>query len=247
MTAPSSDMTTRKHRQRYVLPDPPEREPEDMTSFKHLGENGNVHHLIQHFGNREATVFGSEKFLSSAPRSPAHSRRIPDLLISFNAKPELYDANNGYVISEQGKAPDFVLEVASPSTGREDVGRKRDDYAAMGILEYWRFDETGEFHGTRLAGDRLVDGAFQTIPIETLEEGVLQGYCEALNLFLRWDHSRLGWYDPDTGRHIVTFDDERLRADAAGARVAEEQRARLAAEARVRELEAELARRDAEG
>ena len=239
MTAPRSEMTTRRQRQRYVLPDPPEREPEDMTSFKHLGENGNVHHLIQHFGNREATVFGSEKFISSTPRSPAHSRRIPDLLIAFNAKPELYDANNGYVISEQGKPPDFVLEVASPSTGREDVGRKRDDYAAMGILEYWRFDETGDFHGTRLAGDRLVDGVYQPLPIETIEAGVLQGYCEALNLFLRWDNGQLGWYDPDTGRHILTFEDERARADA-------EQSARLAAETRVLELEAELARRDSE-
>ena len=25
------------------LPDPPEREPDDMTSVQHLGENGNLH------------------------------------------------------------------------------------------------------------------------------------------------------------------------------------------------------------
>ena len=35
---------------------------------------------------------------------------------------------------------------------------KRAAYAGLGIPEYWRFDETGDFHGTRLAGDRLETG-----------------------------------------------------------------------------------------
>ena len=32
----------------FRFPDPPEREPDDMTSFNQLTPNGNVHHLIQH-------------------------------------------------------------------------------------------------------------------------------------------------------------------------------------------------------
>ena len=52
---------------------------------------------------------------------------------------------------------------------------KRAAYADLEIPEYWRFDETGEFHGARLAGDRLVDGQYEPVPIETLEEGILQG------------------------------------------------------------------------
>ena len=239
MTAPRSKSTKSKLRQRFVLPDPPEREPEDMTSFKHLGENGNVHHLIQHLGNRDSTIFGSELFIAPSPGAPASMRRVPDLLIAFDADPELYRENNGYIVSEQSKPPDFVLEIASPSTGREDTTGKRDYYASLGIPEYWRFDETGQSHGTRLAGDRLVDGEYQPLPIETLEDESLQGYSAALNLFLRWENGQLGWYDPATGRHILTFDDERARAE-------QEQAARLAAEARVRELEAELARRDSE-
>ena len=239
MTAPRSKSTKNKLRQRFVLPDPPEREPEDMTSFKHLGENGSVHHLIQHLGNRDSTIFGSELFIAPSPGAPASMRRVPDLLIAFNADPELYRENNGYIVSEQSKPPDFVLEIASPSTGREDTTGKRDYYASLGIPEYWRFDETGQSHGTRLAGERLVDGEYQPLDIETLEDGSLQGYSAVLNLFLRWENGQLGWYDPATGRHILTFDDERSRAE-------QEQAARLAAEARVRELEAELARRDSE-
>ena len=118
-------------------------------------------------------------------------RRVPDLLIALGADPETYRENNGYIISVQGKPPDFVLEIASRRTGRRDVVQKRARYAALGIPEYWRFDETGEFHGTMLAGDRLVDGGYERIPIETIEEGVLQGYSTALNLFIRWEQGEV--------------------------------------------------------
>ena len=33
---------------------------------------------------------------------------------------ELLKEQNGYAIDRQGKAPDFALEVASPTTGRAD-------------------------------------------------------------------------------------------------------------------------------
>jgi Uma2 family endonuclease len=34
-------------------------------------------------------------------------------------------------------APDLVIEIASPSTARHDLGRKLDTYALAGIPEYW--------------------------------------------------------------------------------------------------------------
>ena len=180
-------------------------------------------------------------------------RRVPDLLIAFGVDPAAYYGSNGYIIQNQGKPPDFVLEVASRSTGSQDTGEKRLDYEALGVAEYWRFDETGQYHGTRLAGDRLVDGRYQPIAIEELADGVLQGRSASLDLYLRWERGRLGWHDPATGRHIATFDSERARADREregrlqeregrlqerDARV-QEREARLTAEARIRELEAE--------
>ena len=95
-------------------------------------------------------------------------------------------------------------------------------------MEYWRFDETGEHHGARLAGDRLVDGRYVPIDIRKLPDGSLEGYSAALNLNLRWENGRLGWHDPAMGEHIATFDTERA--------------GRLQAEARVRELEEEIHR-----
>ena len=144
--------------------------------------------------------------------------RYPDMMIAFDADPEAYDRSNGYIISEQGKPPDFVLEIGSPSTGRVDVEEKRDDYAALGIPEYWRFDETGRSHGARLAGDRLEGGVYRPIAIEALEEDILQGRSAVLHLDLRWEHGQLKWHDPETGRHIATYDDQAARAEGAEAR-----------------------------
>ena len=228
----------------FRLPEPPPREPDEMTSYDHVHKPGNSHHLIQHLGNPDTTLVAAERWIAPAPHSGAAGRRRPDLLIAFNVNPAAYEASNGYIISEQGKPPDFVLEVASRSTADVDVGEKRQDYAALGIPEYWRFDETGEYHGARLAA-----GQYQPIHIPELAGGVLQGYSAALNLYLRWEGGRLGWHDPATGRHIATFEDERARADGerearlyAEARADGEREARLQAEARVRALEAELAR-----
>ncbi len=220
---------------RFRLPEPPERNPDEVTSYQYVHLTGNPHFLAQHFAKPETTIIGAELFLVAARRS--RPLRVPDLLIAFDVDPELYYEQNGYVISDQGKPPDFILEVASPSTATVDTIDKRRDYASFGVPEYWRFDHTGASHGARLAGDRLVGDRYEAIEIVELAPDVLQGESEALKLWLRWDQGQLGWIDPATGEHIPTFDSERE------ARIASEE-ARATAEARVRELEAELRRRE---
>ena len=198
------------HTPHFRLPDTPEdRYDEKMTSAKQITETGSFHHLIHHLGSPETTIIGTDHYLVAAPTRSMAGSRYPDLLIARNVDPEAYERSNGYIIDEQGKPPDFVLEIASRSTGIIDVTVKRDHYAAMGILEYWRFDATGEHHGARLAGDRLVDGRYVPIPIDPLPDNILQGHSRALNLLLRWEQRRLGWHDPATGDHIATFISER--------------------------------------
>ena len=82
-----------------------------------------------------------------------------------------------------------------------------------------------------------MQGRYEPIPIEEVEQGIFQGYSAALGLFIRWEHGELRWHNPETGQEIPTFEQERARADAA-------EEAQAQAEARVRELEAELAGRD---
>ena len=228
MTTPDTTARTSQAGKSFEFPDPPEREPDDMTSFNQTNVTGQTHHLLQHLGNPGATLVAGEHYISLVPTRDMTGLRYPDLLVAFGVDPAAYYRSNAYVISEQGKPPDFVLEIASRSTGRQDVREKRRDYAGLGIGEYWRFDETGRRHGTRLAGDRLVDGEYVAIPIEELEDGDLQGYSTALDLNLRWERGQLAWYDPATGGQIMTYEAQRDRADAA--------------EARVRELEEQLRR-----
>ena len=226
MTASDASAST-KTLVRFQLPEPPERHPDEVTSYKYIHLLGNSMHVAKHLGRPETTIVGAELYIVA--HRGYRPRRVPDLLIAFDVDPDLYDQQNGYVISDQGKPPDFILEVASPSTARIDTIDKRREYAELGVREYWRFDNTGESHGTRLAGDRLAGNRYEPLPIAELSPKVFQGESEVLGLWLRWDHGALAWIDPQTGEHIPTFDRER--------------EARLAAEARVRELEAELRRR----
>ncbi len=230
-------LKTPKSGDHFRFPDPPEREPDDMTSFNQLTPSGSVHHLIQHLGNPDSTLVAGEHYLAMAPASEMTGIRYPDLLIAFDVNPAAYYRRNAYVISEQGKPPDFVLEIVSPSSRRTDRVDKRRDYAALGIPEYWQFDEAGRRPEAKLAGDRLVDGIYQPIAIEELTDSVLQGYSSVLNLHLRWEQGQLTWYDPATGRPILTYSDQRTRAE-------HEREARLAAEARVRELEERLSQQN---
>ena len=206
----------------YQLPEPPEKSPEDrVTSSRQLAPNGNMHCLIDYLGNEETTIVVGDMPLTAAPRLPARQRRYPDLLVAFGVKPELFRENRGYIVSEQGKPPDLVLEFASPSTRANDNGEKRDFYAALGVREYWRFDETDDNESVRLVGETLMEGVYQPLPVEPVSEGVLEGYSPALNLCLRREGGDLRFYDKDLQRYLPTIADERARADVAERRAQE--------------------------
>ena len=213
---------------RFRLPDPPPRELDEVTAFEQVYDDGYLRYLALHFGNLDSTLVTADRWIVASPNSNRARARRPDLIIAFNVRPADYRASNGYIVSEQGKPPDFVMEIASASTADVDTGVKREDYAALGIPEYWRFDETGAHHGSRLAGDILEGDFYRPVPTDQVGLGVVQGYSPVLNLIVRWDQGRLVWVDPATQRPILTYEDQKSRADEA--------------EARVRELEEEIRR-----
>ena len=221
----------------------PDVPPEEMTAFDYVNAPGYPASLAAHFGSPETTIITSEVAAALIPSESYEGVRYPDLLIAFNVSPAARQARNGYLIPEQGKPPEFVLEVASASTGRRDETTKRNDYAGMGVPEYWRFDPSGgRYHRTHLAGDRLVDGAYQPIPIHQANEGHYWGRSEVLGLSLCWEEGQLRFWDPVTQQYLTTYMEEReARLEEREARL-EERNARLAAEARAQRLEEELRR-----
>ena len=214
----------------------PERPPRNnMQNSIYLDRPGHQTALIRHFGELETTLIIGEMAVGWNVRQ-REGLLYPDLLIAFGVDPAAAIARRGYSIDERGKPPEFVLEVASVNTARNDDTHKREGYAAYGIPEYWRFDPTGgEYYRTSLAGDLLVDGEYQPASIVQTDEGRYWGHSEALNLTLCWEYGEMRWYDPVSRSYLRTHDDE------ANGRIAERE-ARIAAEDRVRQLEEELRR-----
>ena len=215
----------------------PERPPRgDLQNSLHLHDPGHQAALTQHFGSLETDLVISEMPIG---RNLSQRRGLlyPDLLVAFNIDREEAIARMGFSVADQGKAPDFVLEIASRNTALNDYTRKRVGYAEFGVPEYWRFDHTGgQYYPSGLAGDRLVDGVYQPIDVIQTEEGMYRGRSEVLGLDLCWEHGQLRWYNPATESYLLTFNQERE-----GRIAAEDQRD--AAEARVRQLEDELRQR----
>ena len=170
----------------------------------------------------------------------------PDCYVVMNISAEATDSierNNVYLLWEVGKAPDFVLEIGSPSTASIDLGRKRDLYAELGVVEYWKYDASGgDFYGEPLVGERLVDGEYRRIEIRREPDGRVWSHSEALNLDLWWEDGALRFYDPVADRWLLSQMEEHERADNAETQ-SEQERARADNfQARLAELEAELRR-----
>ena len=73
----------------------------------------------------------------------------PDAFVVFGVEDRL---RMSYKVWEEGKGPDFVLEVASPNTWREDVERKPGIYAGLGVSEYFSVRPDGRASLATVAG-----------------------------------------------------------------------------------------------
>ena len=127
-----------------------------------------------------------------------------------------------YKLWEEPKAPDFVLEVASPRTWKEDEGPKAALYARLGVREYWQYDPTGDLLPVRLKGRRLVGGVYEAQPVVESLDGTLMLRSETLGLdLLAGRDGGLHFRDPVTGERLPSLKEETAARRTAEARVAE--------------------------
>ena len=191
------------------------------------------------------------------------ARRLgPDLMVALDVPDGPRDT---YAVWEEGKAPDFVLELLSKSTWEKDVMRKPALYRRMGAREYFLVDPIGRIV-PRLWGWRFQDGRTVRVPYTMVTSGLAGLYSETLDLHLCHTHpwpnaaydlpeaGKVRWRDPKTGKLLETpkegtrrADEQTQRADAQEQRAdAQEQRAdaqeeRADAEARQAEKERQRA------
>ena len=122
-----------------------------------------------------------------------------------------------YRVWEEGKSPDFVLEIASPSTWDKDLGPKRDLYESLGVREYWQYDPTGgDFLEPPLRGMHLLGGEYVPMPPPRAAAGALVMHSAVLGLDVCLVRGELRFRDPMTGQNILTLtesNEERHRAE----------------------------------
>ena len=145
------------------------------------------------------------------------TRVAPDVFVVFGASGN--HPRDSWLVWREGKAPDFVMEIASPSTWERDAVEKREIYANMGVTEYWRFDPTGECFTPELVGETLVEGQYRELPLERDVEGRLWGRSEVLGLDIyALPGLELRLYDPADRKWLLTpreNEEARLAAVAA--------------------------------
>ncbi|MBR8835859.1 MAG: Uma2 family endonuclease [Stigonema ocellatum SAG 48.90 = DSM 106950] len=119
---------------------------------------------------------------------------------------------------EEGKVPSFILEITSATTQENDETEKPLKYAALGVQEYFQYDPIGDYLNPRLKGVNLLKGKYQPIVSNTLLDGVLSIHSEVLGLDLRLIDGELRFYDPQTGKKLLSHketEQARLQAEQA--------------------------------
>ena len=218
------------------LPDP---EPVE-DAMQQLPTINRIYPMIEgHFSDRPDVLVTGEAYLCW-DRSNRNAKLSPDCMVAFGVNVEDVELRNGYLIWEMGKPPDVVIEVASETTARADLTRKRERYASLGIPEYWRLDPSGgDRYGDPLVGEYLSGGEYQRIELHEDDDGLVWAHSEIMGINLRWDGRHFATQDPVTGYTMLglveaneTALQERAAREAAEAQSAQDRTAREAADAR---------------
>jgi Uma2 family endonuclease len=203
--------------------------------------------LRERLAGPDVSVAAELRIYRSIAAVRAREFREPDLLVALERAD---DERLIYLLSEEGKAPDFVLEVLSETTHAKDTGEKRRWYREIGVREYVVVDLEGKYAGERRLQRWRLEGEEpgSDVPPEVGREGdVLAAGVLPYGLVVRDAWAR--WVDPPTGEELPLLREELAQGRqeaalrrAAQAEARDELERRLAAEAEARiELERRLA------
>jgi Uma2 family endonuclease len=217
---------------------------EPMDNFLHVLQMQLLFELTDQLmaeRGRKDYFFGGDMFVYHSVEQARHVARGgsyfrgPDFFLVDGVPPRPLEERNAWVSwKEEGRLPDLIVELLSPSTEKIDRTDKKVIYARdFRTSEYYLYKmETGELEGNRLEGGvyrpmaRTAQGRFQS-RVFGLELGIWRG--EYRGRTLNW----LRLFHPDGRLCPTPAEAEAQRAEA------ERQRAE-AAEAELRRLRALL-------
>jgi Uma2 family endonuclease len=198
-----------------------------------------VEMLRTHFANQQEVYVSGNMFLYYVPGN--RLRHVsPDVFVVFGIPKHTTPERRRYLVWEEGKAPDVVIELTSESTREEDIDDKMAIYRdTLRVREYFLFDPYEEYLDPPLQGYRLVEGVYQPIAPAA---GRLPS--EVLGLHLEGAEGFLRLYDPATGAWLPTPPEEHQARLQAEARRAEAEQASQRAEAERQQAETERQREE---
>jgi hypothetical protein len=165
-----------------------------------------IESLKLHYAGQQVYVSGNILLLYQ----PGNRRRhvSPDVLVVKGLAP--HDREN-YLLWEEGRPPQVVIEVTSESTRDEDLYDKFEIYRdQVQVAEYFLFDPRGEYLQPALQGYRLRAGRYGHIkPVA----GRLPS--RELGLHLQEHERHLRFFDPAAGGWIPTLQESREQAETA--------------------------------
>jgi Uma2 family endonuclease len=152
--------------------------------------------LAIHFQDRPNVYVSGNIMLYYKEGSPSTSVS-PDTFVVFG-RPN-HRRTSYFTWKEENKYPDFILEITSPSTHRDDQTTKRILYQSWGVQEYFQYDPTSDYLNPALQGLRLVNGIYQPIASTQVTKGISVS-SQVLGLNLRLDGRELRFYTPKGDR-----------------------------------------------
>lgn len=196
---------------------------------------------------------------------PTLDHHVPDDCVIFGVKKKKIDRPS-FQVADEGVIPHAIVEIVSPNTRENDVETKMIEYHQAKVPYYFIFDKEKLEDPWKLRGYYWTP--LKYLPLSPDPDGRL--WFAALGIWLGTDGPNIVCYNGKTNERIGTYTEhaqrlekvesdlresatrettekqraeaEKQRAEAEKQRANQEQKAREAAEARTKELEAELAR-----
>ena len=111
--------------------------------------------LREHFREDALAYVAGNNFIYYQEGNPC-AVFSPDTYVVFGVEKK---QRRTYKLWEERRVPAFVMEMSSQRTYREDVGKKKQLCARLGVAEYWLYDPEADVVRPPLKGFRLVPGS----------------------------------------------------------------------------------------
>ena len=223
--------------------------------------------LKQHFHGVPNVVLEGDMFMyyaqGEADKRRVRGRRVgkyvaPDVFVVLDHRPR---KRSTYKLWEEGKPPDFAVEVISPSSELRNRRDKKALYARIGVQEYFLFQPDVQRSEPRLVGYTLRGGKYRELGPDAALPGAGSVLSEVLGVSFRPEGELLRVRDLGSGKDYPWLEEwrpereakeaalvraeeradrERERADRERERADREAAARRSAEARLAASEARL-------